>query len=59
MNRTITIHQSDKTKKIIEKKEDMTCEVEIKYEGIFEGRITSISSSGKYEILLTKQIEVK
>ena len=36
----------------------MTCEVQIKYEGLFEGRIVNMSSSGKYEIILTKQIEV-
>jgi len=59
MNRLITIHPTDKTKKIITKKEDMTCEVEIKHEGLFEGIITRISSSGKYDIKLTKYIEVK
>ena len=60
MNRIITIRPTDKTRKIISKKEDvMDCEVEILHEGLFEGRILSISSSGKYEIMLTKHIEVK
>jgi len=61
MNRIITIRQTDKTRKITERKDDeiRSCEVEILHEGIFEGRILSISSSGRYEILLTKQIEVK
>jgi hypothetical protein len=60
MNRIITIRPTDKTRKIVNKKEDVReCEVEIKHEGLFEGRILSISSSGRYEIMLTKQIEVK
>jgi hypothetical protein len=59
MNRLITIRPTDKTRKIITKKEDMTCEVEILHEGLFEGTIVNISSSGKYEIRLTKHIEVK
>ena len=59
MNRLITIRPTDKTKKIVHKKEDMTCEVEILHEGLFEGTILSMTSSGKYEIRLTKHIEVK
>jgi hypothetical protein len=60
MNRLITIRQTDKTKKITSKKEEtMECEVEILHEGLFEGTILSISSSGRYEIMLTKHIEVK
>lgn len=59
MNRLITIRPTDKTKRIVSKKEDMTCEVEIKHEGLFEGIIVNISSSGKYDIRLTKHIEVR
>ena len=59
MNRIITVHPTDKTKKIVHRRDDMTCQVEVKHEGLFEGVIETISSSGRYEIRLTKLIEVK
>ena len=59
MNRLITIDQNTKTKRFINKNEDMTCEVEIKYEGIFEGKIERITSRGVYEIRLLKKVEGK
>jgi hypothetical protein len=59
MNRLITIRPTDKTRRILSKKEDMSCEVEILREGIFEGTIVNMTSSGKFEIRLTELIEVK
>jgi len=57
--RVITIHPTDKSKKIIDKNEDMTCEVEIKRDGLYEGTIIRMSSSGVYDVRLTKKIEDK
>lgn len=57
MNRLITIEPYMKTRRIVNKSENRTCEVEIKHEGIFEGFIEKIHSSGRYEVRLIKQIE--
>ena len=59
MNRLITIYPDTKDMKLINKKEDMTCEVEIKGEGLFDGVIENISSSGKYGIRLINKVEAK
>jgi hypothetical protein len=57
MERLVTISPGSKTKKFITKNEDRTCEVEIKHEGIFNGFIERIYSSGKYDIRLTGKVE--
>ena len=52
----VTIHPNDKSKKIIEKNDDMTCEVKINNMGVYEGTIIRMSSSGIYDVRLTKKI---
>jgi hypothetical protein len=53
----ITIDPSNKSRKIIIKNDDRTCEVEISRRGIFKGTIEKFYSNGKVDIRLTEMIQ--
>jgi hypothetical protein len=57
MDKIIIINPDSKNEKIIEKNEDLTCIVEIKYSGVYEGIIKEMTSSGKYTVELIKNIK--
>lgn len=57
MEGTITIKPDDKDKKITMRNDDRTCEVEVKHNGLYNGYIETISSSGKYKIKLLEKIK--
>ena len=57
MNEIIKIKPDDQNIKITEKNEDRTCEVEIKYRGLFSGYLLSLSSTGTYSVELKEKIE--
>jgi hypothetical protein len=57
MEELITIYPDSKDMKITEKNEDRTCEVEIKYRGLFKGFLESLSSNGTSRVRITEKIE--
>jgi hypothetical protein len=57
MDELITIDPSNKSRKIIVKNEDRTCEVEIARRGIFKGTIEKFYSNGRLDIRLTEMIQ--
>lgn len=59
MNETILITPTDKSKRVILKEKDGSCEVELFRRGIFSGTITRLFSNGNIEIKLKERLEEK
>jgi len=57
MEEMITIYPGDKKAKIVYKNDDRTCQVFVSGQGLYEGFIDKIYSSGKYVVKLISKIK--